>query len=176
MFKSLLHPLRWALLRICLCARRETELSAAATVFTILSLFAVQWAGNFLFITTSFMTWRGGSKNHITLSCTRISMNSLNQHFCWGKVLFGKWGASRRRVCRYVFPAGSPHGLKYLSKYSSRTLAMLFRWAGRWVQIATSRDTEPTLCSAADFFSGRALVYQHSGATFKRGEISFKLG
>lgn len=133
------------------CAYREAELSMAMSGFTILSLFAVQWARNFLFITTSFMTWCGGSKNHITLSCTHVSMNSLNQHFCWGKLLFGKWEASSRRVCWYVFPAKSLHGLKYLSKYSSLTLAMLFCWGGQWVQITTSRDTVPTLCCMCRF-------------------------
>lgn len=171
MFKSLLHPLCWAFLRTCLCAYTEAELSTAASGFTILSLFAVQWARNFLFITTSFMTWCGGSKNHITLSCTHVSMNSLNQRFCWGKLLFGKWGASSRHVCRYVFPAESLHGLAYLSKYSSLTLVRLFRWGGQWVQITTSRDTVPTLCCAVDFFSRRALVYIRSGTTFTKGEI-----
>ena len=171
MFKGLLHPLCWALLRIWLCAYTEAELSTAVSGFTILSLFAVQWARNFLFVTTSFMTWCGGSKNHITLSCTHVSMNSLNQHFCWGKLLFGKWGASSRRVCQYVFPAESLHGFKYLSKYSSLTLAMLFPWGGQWVQITTSQGTVPTLCCAVDFFSRRALVYIRSGTTSTKGEI-----
>lgn len=145
MFKSLLPPLCWALLRIC--ASTEAELSRASG-FTILSLFAMQWARNFLFITTSFMTWCGGSKNHITLSCTHVSTNSLNQHFCWGKALFGKRGASSRRVCWYVFPAESLHGLKYLSKQSSLTLAWLFLWGGHWGQVTTPQGTVPTLCCA----------------------------
>lgn len=92
-----------------------------------------------IFITTSFMTWCGGSKNHITLSCTHVSMNSLNQHFFWGKLLLGKWGASSRHVCWYVFPAEALRGLKYL------TLARLFPWGGQWALITTSRHTVPTL-------------------------------
>lgn len=171
MFISLLHPLCWVLLWIHLCTHTAAELSTAASGFTILPLFAVQWARNFLFITPSFMTWCGGSKNHITLSCTHVSMNSLNQHFWWGKLLFGKWGASRRCVCWYVFPPESLHGLKYLSKYSSLTLAMLFPSGAHWVQVTTSCDTVPTLCSALDFFSRRALVRMCSGSTFTKGEI-----
>lgn len=151
-----------------LCPQQE-ELSTAG--FTILSLFAGQWGWNFLFITTSFMTWCGGSKNHITLSCTHVSMNGLNQHFCWGKVLFGKRGASSRRVCWYIFPAESLHGLRYLSKYRSLTLEVLFCWGGQWAWITASQGTAPTSCPAGDFCSSsRALVYRHSGTSFTKGE------
>lgn len=173
MFKSL-HPACWALLQICLCAYTEVELGTEQVLSQSCLYLLCSEQG--IFITTSFMTWCGGSKNHITLSCTHVSMNSLNQHLCWGKLLFGKWGASSRCVCLCVFPAESLHGLKYLSKYSSLTLAVLFSWGEQWVQITTSWDTVPTLCCAVDSFSRRALVYICNGTTFLKGETEFKLG
>lgn len=139
--------------------------------FTVLSLFAGQWAWNFLFITASFMTWHGGSKNHITLSCTHVSTNDLNQHFCWGKLLFRKQGASSRHVCWDVFPAESLPGFRYLSKSRSLTLALLFCWGGQWAQITASRGAAPTLCRAGDSCSSsRALVCRHRGTSFTKGE------